>query len=246
MNENKLALITGGSRGIGKAISCQLASDGFDIIINYQKSADQAVLLKEQIEKKFNKKVYLFQADLSEENEIFKLYEFVISNFKRLDVLINNAGVCFDKELSDRTLGQFEKTFKINTYAPFLLSKLLGRFIYDCKKGYIINISSNNSLNCFHPTTIDYDASKCALNSLTKNFAIEFSPRINVNAIAPGWIETEMNKELSPEFMELEKEKILKKKIGKPEDVANLVSFLVSGKADYINGELIVIDGGMS
>ena len=211
MNENKSALITGGTRGIGKAISYQLAKDGFDIIINYQKSTDQAVLLKEQIEKEFSVKVSLFQADLSKEDEIFKLYQFIISNFKKLDVLVNNAGICFDEELFDRTLGQFEKTFKVNTFAPFLLSKFLGKFIYESKKGYIINISSNNSFNCFHPTTIDYDASKCALNSLTKNFAIEFSPRVNVNAIAPGWIETEMNKGLSPEFMELEKEKILKK-----------------------------------
>lgn len=242
---NKLALVTGGSRGIGKAISYQLAKDNFDLIINFKNSITEAELLKKEIEKDYNVKVYLFQADLSIEDDIFKLYNFVISNFKKLDVLINNAGVCFDVEVSDRTLGQFENTFKVNTYAPFLLSKLLGKFMYESKKGNIVNISSNNSINCFYPTSIDYDASKCALNSLTKNFAIELAPYINVNAIAPGWIETEMNKDLDPEFMEYEKEKILKRRIGKPEDVAKLVSFLVSDNADYINGEIIVIDGGM-
>ena len=85
---------------------------------------------------------------------------------------------------------------------------------------------SNNSINCFYPTSVDYDASKAALNSLTKNMAIEFAPYVNVNAIAPGWIETEMNKDLTPDIMEYEKERILKKRIGKPDDVANLVSFL--------------------
>lgn len=242
---NKLALITGGSRGIGKAISYQLAKDGYDVIINIQKSKNQAEELKSKIEKKFNVNVYIFQADLSNENEIFKLYEFVITKFGRLDVLVNNAGICIDEDISDRTLGHFESTFKVNTFAPYLLTKLFGRLMYENKKGNVVNISSNNSINCFHPTSIDYDASKCALNSLTKNFAIEYAPYINVNAIAPGWIETEMNKDLTPEFMEYEKEKILKKRIGTPEDVAKLVSFLVSENADYINGEIIVIDGGM-
>ena len=114
------------------------------------------------------------------------------------------------------------------------------------KFGKIVNISSNNSINGFFPTTIDYDASKSALNILTKNLAIQFAPYVNVNAIAPGWIDTDMNKDLlTNDIKELESQRILKHRIGEPCDVANLVSFLVSEKSSYINGQIIVIDGGM-
>ena len=118
--------------------------------------------------------------------------------------------------------------------------------MYENKYGKIVNISSNNSINGFYPTTIDYDASKSALNSITKNLAIEFSPYLNVNAVAPGWIDTDMNKNvLTEDIKDLEAQRILKKRIGKAKDVANTVSFLVSDKAEYIDGQIIVVDGGM-
>lgn len=242
---NKVALITGASRGIGRASAYALASDGYDVIINYKNSENLATNLAKELEAKFGVRALTFKADMGSEEDIKRLYDFAISNFKKVDILVNNAGVCYDMELSDRTVGHFIETFKINVFGVFALSRLIGRNMQKNKGGKIINISSNNSINCFYPTSIDYDASKSALNTLTKDLAIEFAPYVNVNAIAPGWIETDMNKDLTTDIMELEKQRILKKRIGKPEDVANLVSFLASDKADYINGEIIVIDGGM-
>lgn len=245
MAKNKVALITGASRGIGRAIAVKLASDGYDIIINYNKSQELAEELMHELIKKYNINAVCFKANIANENEVINLFNFAINKFKKIDVLINNAGICIDLEVENRTVGHFIETFKTNVFSVFQLSRLVGREMQKNKYGKIINISSNNSINCFYPTSIDYDASKSALNILTKDLAIEFSPYINVNAIAPGWINTDMNKELTPDIMELEKEKILKKRIGTPEDVANLVSFLVKDEADYINGEIIVIDGGM-
>lgn len=241
----KTALITGASRGIGKAIAIELAKKGCNVVINYLKSQEKAEALAEIIRAEYNVKAECFKADISKEVEVNKLFKFCLDKFEKIDILVNNAGICFDIDLTDRTLGQFVDTFKTNVFGVFALTKIVGEHMVENKYGKIVNISSNNSINCFYPTSIDYDATKSALNSMTKNFAIEFSPYVNVVAVAPGWIETDMNKDLTPDIMELEKERILKKRIGKPEDVAKLVSFLVSDDADYINGEIIVIDGGM-
>lgn len=243
--KTKNAIITGASRGIGREIAYKLASKGYNVLINYNSSQTKAEDLAEKIQKEFSVKALTFKADISEEKDVLKLFEFAVNQFKKIDVLINNAGICYDVEFSDRTVGQFEKTFKTNVFGVFNLSRLVGRLMKENKYGKIVNISSNNSINCFYPTSVDYDASKAALNSLTKNMAIEFAPYVNVNAVAPGWIQTEMNKDLTPDIIEFEKEKILKRRIGTTKDVANLVSFLVSDDADYINGEIIVIDGGM-
>lgn len=242
---NKVALITGASRGIGRAIAIEFASRGYDVVINYVKSKSLAEDLANELQKKYRVQALPFKADISREEEVNKLIDFTLKNFKKIDVLVNNAGIAMDMELSDRTIGHFEKTFKTNVFGLFYLTKLVGDHMVENKDGKIINISSNNSINCFYPTSIDYDASKSAVNSLTKNFAIAFSPYVNVNAVAPGWVQTDMNKDLTPDIMELEKERILKKRIGKPEDVAKLVAFLASEDADYINGEIITIDGGM-
>ena len=242
---NKVALVTGASRGIGKAIAIELASKGCDVVINYLNSKEKAEEVANFIQNNFKVKAKTFKADISNENEVKRLFDFCVTEFKKIDILVNNAGICFDIELSDRTFGQFVNTFKTNVFGVFALTKIVGEHMVTNKYGKIVNISSNNSINCFYPTSIDYDATKSALNSMTKNFAIEFSPYVNVVAVAPGWVETDMNKDLTPDIMELEKERILKKRIGKPEDVAKLVAFLVSDDAEYINGEIIVIDGGM-
>ena len=243
---NKCAIITGASRGIGRAIATQLASEGYSLIINYNNSEQLADGLLRELVKKYSIKAFCFKADVSNEKEIDKMVKFALEKFGKIDVLINNAGICHDLPFEERTVSCFQKTFETNLFSVFYISKLVGRIMKENKYGKIVNISSNNSINGFYPTTIDYDASKSALNSLTKNLAIEFSPFINVNAVAPGWIDTDMNKDvLTNDIIPLECERILKHRIGLPKDVANLVSFLVSDKADYIDGEVIVIDGGM-
>lgn len=240
------ALITGASRGIGREIAITLAKEGCNVIINYNKSEEKAKELVKLIKEKYKVSAYEFKCDISNEKDADQLVEFAYSKLDKIDILINNAGICIDKEFSDRTVGDFLKTFSLNTFGAFYLSKRIGQKMYENKHGKIVNISSNNSINGFYPTTIDYDASKSALNSITKNLAIEFSPYVNVNAVAPGWIDTDMNKNvLTEDIKDLEAQRILKKRIGNAKDVANTVSFLVSDKAEYIDGQIIVVDGGM-
>jgi len=242
---NKTVLVTGGSRGIGKAIAIEFAKKGYDVLINFKSSVEKANNLANYITKNFNVKCLVFQADVSKEDDCLNLYQFALKELKKIDVLVNNAGICLDMDLHDRTVGHFLDTFKTNVFSVFFLSKLFADLMFENKYGKIINISSNNSINQFYPTSIDYDASKFSVNSLTKNFAIQYAPYVNVNAVAPGWIKTDMNICLTDEFMIEESKKILKRRIGTAEDVAKLVTFLASDDADYIDGEIIVIDGGM-
>ena len=172
----------------------------------------------------------------------------MLKEIDSVDILINNASLEIDKEFDDKTKEDFIKTLDINVVAPFLLSKELGKIMYANKKGVIINISSNNALDKYNPITLEYDASKSALNSLTHNLAIELAPYVRVNAIAPGWILTDrikkLDEELNNKFIEEESKNILLERFATEEDIANLVMFLTSDKASYINSEIIRIDGG--
>ena len=132
----------------------------------------------------------------------------------------------------------------VNLIAPFLLSKQLYPLLKDAG-GTIINISSNNALNSYYAESVDYDASKKALISLTNNLALSFAPEVRVNCLCPGWINTKMNKDLEETFKKQEEEKIFLKRFAEPEEIANVVSFLASSKASYINNAVITVDGGV-
>lgn len=165
-----------------------------------------------------------------------------------VDVLVNNAGYVEDKELIDRTYEDFEKTIKINLIANFYLSKAFGMKMYENRYGKILNISSTSGLildsGSMCPTSIDYDASKAGINALTKNFAKEFAPYVNVNAIAPGWVDTPLNYNLPDYVRESENEKILKNRWAQPSEIAELAWYLISDKSDFVNGSIYEIDGG--
>ena len=244
--EKLTAVVTGASRGIGFAIAEKFAENGINLALICNNSHEKLKKICLDIENKYHVIAKCYKADLSSEQQILDLYSSIKKDFSKVDILVNNAGVCLDKELKDKTLDDFKYTMSVNLYAPFLLSKLFGCDMLSNKYGKIVNISSNNSNKCFYPTTIDYDASKAALNALTKDFAIELAPYVNVNAIAPGWVNTEMNREvLPPDIAELEAQKVLKKHIAEPSEIASLVFFLTQDDASYINGEVITIDGGM-
>ena len=241
---SKVALITGGSRGIGEAISKKFASAGYNIIINFKQSVEKAQKLKIQLEKDFNIEVMLSQANLSKEKDIINMINECMKKFGKIDVLVNNAGIVIDKEFEDRTVEDWKNTLDVNLIAPFLLTKIVGKEMMKQKKGSIINISSTNGINTYYPSSVDYDASKSGLISLTYDSAIQYSPYIRVNCIAPGWINTEMNKELEEDFIKSETEKILVKRFGEPEEIANVVVFLASDEASFINSAVIKVDGG--
>lgn len=241
---NKVAFITGGSRGIGKAISERFAKEGYNIVINFKENVNRAEELKVELESKYNVEVMIVKADLSNENSIIQMVDKIIDRYKKIDVLVNNAGIVIDKEFDERTVKDWTETIKVNLIAPFLLTKLIGSKMFEEKSGTIINISSTNGINTYYPSSVDYDASKSGLISLTYDSAVQYAPYVRVNCVAPGWVNTEMNMDLEEDFVKDETEKILVKRFGEPKEIANVVYFLASKEASFINSEVIKVDGG--
>lgn len=191
--KNKIVLITGASKGIGSATAELFAKNGYDVIINYNKSEKQAKDLEEKIKNNYDVNVISIKADISKEDEVKYMVNKIKESYEYVDVLVNNAGIAIDKDFKDRTIDDFKSTFETNVYGTFLVTKYISEIMLTKKKGKIINISSTNGIDTLYPTSIDYDASKASIISLTKNLALEFAPYINVNSIAPGWVNTEMN-----------------------------------------------------
>lgn len=243
--DKKICLITGGNRGIGKKIALEFSRNDFEVIITYNTNKGLAEQTKKEIEKTGGV-CNIFRCDISKEEDVKKLFGAVVEKFKNIDVLVNNAAISIDTLFSDKTKENFQKTIDVNLIGTFLMCKYFGQYMFSKKSGRIINITSTNGINTYYPMCLDYDASKAGIISLTHNLAMQFSPYINVNAVAPGFIKTESEiKDMSEEFIKSEEEKIFKKRAGTEQDVANLVFFLASDKADFINSEVIRIDGGM-
>lgn len=240
----KTVLVTGGTRGIGEAISREFAKKGYNLIINYVKSNEKAEKLKQEFEKLYNIKVLPIQADLSNEETIKEMIDVALKEFSKIDVLVNNAGIVIDKEFTDKTVEDWKQTLDINLIAPFVLTKLVGKEMMKQKSGSIINISSTNGIDTYYPSSVDYDASKSGLISLTYDSAVQFAPYVRVNCIAPGWVNTEMNKELEEDFVKEETQRILVRRFGEPEEIAKVVTFLASEDASFINSAVIKVDGG--
>lgn len=245
----KTYLITGASGGIGSAIARKIAGSEQEarIILHYNSNAAGADKLKAEIESD-KISVFTMKADLESQKQIEKMIEKIKTEFGGVDVLVNNAGFVDDKSVDERSYADFEKTIKINLISNFYLSKELGKMMFEKKHGKILNISSTSGLilhsGSMCPTSIDYDAAKAGINALTKNFAKEFAPFVNVNAIAPGWVDTPLNDTL-PKYVKVsEDSKILKNRWATPAEIAELAWFLISDKADYINGSIYEIDGG--
>lgn len=241
---NKTVLVTGGSRGIGKSTVIEFAKKGYNVVINYLKSEEKALELKKEIEENYGVKALIIKADVSNEEEVKNMVEKTIIEFGYIDCLVNNAGIAIDTIFEDKTKENFIKTLNTNLIGPFLVSKEVGKYMLERKQGSIINISSTNGIDTIYPESIDYDASKAALISLTKNLAIEYAPYIRVNTVAPGWTLTDMNKNLDDEYVKEECESILLKRFADPSEIAKVVVFLASSDASYINSEVIRVDGG--
>ena len=242
---NKVALVTGGARGIGKAVVERFAKDGYSIAINYNNSEDRALSLLKELQDA-NVSAIIVKADISDEEQVKSMVATIVDKFGKIDVLVNNSAVNYDTLFQDKTVEQFRRTLDVNVIGTFLVSKYVGQVMYDNKYGKIINLSSTNGINTYFPMCIDYDASKSAINSLTHNLATQFAPYVTVNAVAPGFIATESEVEgMDEDFIASETEKVMVKRAGEPEDVANLISFLASKDADFINNQIIKIDGGI-
>lgn len=240
----KTVLVTGSSSGLGKSIIEKYASNGYNTIITYLTHENEALEFNEYIKNKYKVKSICVKLDISKEDDIQNLYELILNEFSKIDVLVNNASICNDTLFEDKTKDNFMKIIEVNLVGTFLMSKTFGKLMYNNKNGSIVNISSNNGIDSYYSESLDYDASKAGVINLSHNLANVFSPYVRVNTICPGWIETPMNENMSEEFKNKEINKILLKRFASPEEISNLVYFLSSDEASYINDSVIKIDGG--
>lgn len=240
---NKIAVITGGSRGIGAAISSLFAKSGYHVIINYNKSEAAALTLADDLTKKGYSAI-AFKADISKPEECESLINFAITQFGKIDVLINNAGIAQQKLFTDIDTSDWNTMIGVNLSGTFYCSKAAVHNMLKYKSGNIINISSMwgiSGASC----EAHYSAAKSGLIGLTKALAKELGPsNIRVNCIAPGLIETDMNNNLDSNDINAIIEETPLSKIGKPEDVANTALFLASDSANFITGQVLSVDGG--
>ncbi|MDO4198412.1 MAG: SDR family oxidoreductase [Erysipelotrichaceae bacterium] len=242
---SKTVLITGGATGIGKETAKELGKNGYDIVICYFHSEDKALKLKEEIISNYGVRCMALKADVSKEDEVEKMIDKIDKEMGGVDILINNAAIDLSNLYHLKTAEEFRKTLDVNVVGAYNCAKAVYPHMKEKEYGRIINISSTNGINTYYPMSLDYDASKAALISLTHNLAVQYSPYVNVNAIAPGFIGTENELDgYDEEFLKEECEKILVKRYGKPEEVAYIIRFLISDEASYINNSIIRIDGG--
>ena len=242
----KTVLITGSSRGIGAATAVKYASHGYNVVINYLNSKNEAFELKKQIEDKYNVEAIVIKCDISDEEQVKSMVNEAIIKFKTIDVLVNNASIAIDTLYEDKTKDNFKKILDVNLIGTFLVSKYVGIVMEKQGYGSIINISSANAIDTYYEMSLDYDASKAAVISLTHNMANHYAPNIRVNAVAPGWVKTDMNKELDEDFIDKENKKILLNRFATPDEIANVIYFLGSEEASYINNAVIRVDGGVN
>ena len=240
---NKCCIVTGGDRGLGKAISRIFAANGYDIIMNYVKNEEMANDLAYELKDQYHVNVMTIKANISDEEEVKAMFDKIKEQYQNIDVIVNNAGIFNDSIFMDKTSLDFEEIYKVNVIGAFLVCKFAKDMLGE--NSSIINISSTNAMDTHYTYAADYDASKAALISLTNNLAVEFAPKTRVNAVAAGWINTDSIKEdLSVETVQKEKEKILLGRFSEPEEIAEVVMFLASDRASYINKTVIRVDGG--
>lgn len=240
----KVALVTGSNRGIGKAIIEEFAKSGLDVVINYCHHEEEALKLQKYISKKYNVSVMVCKCDISDEDEVENMINDICDAFGGIDILVNNASVCRDSLFMDKSIKDFRRILDVNLIGTYLVSKYVAKIMVNNKKGKIINISSTNAIDTYYPESCDYDASKAGVISLTHNMAREFAPYIQVNCVCPGWVKTDMNKDLTVEQVSEYNKKILLGRFAEASEIAKVVVFLASNKASYINDSIIIVDGG--
>ncbi len=235
----KKVLVTGGSRGLGSAIVEEFARNGYDVLFTYNKSFQEAEELKIRISASYGVGVDAKALDLERDEDI----EAVAAWASDIDVLVNNAAYNDDFSLFTKKKEDLLKTYTINAVGPFLLATKLFESLKK-KDGNVVNVASTNGIDTMYPESVDYDASKAALINITKNLATAFCPDVRVNAVAPGWINTDSTVDMEEKFRKREENKTLLGRFASPKEVARVVYFVASSEASYINGAVIRVDGG--
>lgn len=244
MKENRTVFITGGGRGIGKEVALKFAENGYNIVTNYVSDKTDVEALKKEFEEKGIKSL-IIKADVTDSEAIENLVKKAIEEFESIDVLVNNAGITKDNLLMRMSEEEFTKVIDVNLKGTYIVTKIVSKYMMKKRQGSIINLSSvvgvvGNAGQC------NYSASKAGIIGFTKSIAKELASRnIRANAVAPGFIETDMTSVLSDEIKDNINSQIPMKRMGTPEEIANVVYFLGSEESSYITGQVINIDGGM-
>lgn len=238
---SKVVLVTGSSRGIGRATIIEFAKKGYNVVINYSTSSSDAESLKDYVENEYHVKALVIKADISNEEEVKDMVKQVIDEFGNIDVLVNNAGIVYDRSFEEITVEEFKRTLEVNVIGAFIVSREVSKYM---KKGSIVNVSSTSGTKVMSPECLDYNISKVGLQSLTRDLALYLKPNIRVNAIAIGWADTDMNKDLPQDYIDEEVSKIYLERFADPSEIAKTIYFLASEDASYITGEVVTIDGG--
>lgn len=242
--KGKCAIVTGGARGLGKAIALKLASLGANIVLNYRSSEKEAEQVAEEI-KSYGVEVLTVKADISKLEEVENLISQAKEKFGVIDIIVNNAGITKDNLIIRMKEQDFDSVIDVNLKGVFNCMKSITPIMLRQKHGKIISISSVIGISG-NASQVNYAASKAGIIGMTKSLAKEVGSRgINVNAVAPGFIQTDMTDALSDRVKEEAQKSIPLKRFGKAEDVAEVVAFLASDASDYITGQVIQVDGGM-
>jgi len=242
---NKVAIITGGSRGIGRSIVLEFARQGADVAYNFLKSEQKALQLKKEVEA-MGRTALTFRQDVKDYNSIKVMVEGVKGHFGRLDIIVNNAGILRDKALMLMEEQDWEEVIATNLSGAFNLIRAAIVTFMKQKSGNIINITSVAGLKGM-PRQVNYSASKAGMIGLTKSLAREVGPySVRVNAIAPGYIDTDMVKDLKDKNKESLLGMIPLKRFGRSEEVAKVAAFLAADTSKYITGQIITVDGGLA
>ena len=243
--KNKVALVTGSGQGIGLAIAKRFASLGCQLVVNGLEEAEKLEEVRNGLADEYGAKVISFRADVSKSDEVSNLYDVAIKEFGKVDIVVNNAGITRDNLILRMSEGDWDKVLEVNLKSAFLVSKRFIRAMLKLGRGRIINISSVVG-QMGNAGQVNYSASKAGLIGFSKSLARELAgKKITVNAIAPGYIDTEMTEKIGDKAREALLDLIPLKRYGSREDIAGVAAFLASDFSDYITGQVIPVNGGM-
>lgn len=242
--KDKVVIITGSSRGIGRATAIQFAKEGAKMVVNYRTQEEKAIEVVEEI-KKLGSEAIAIKADITQEADIDDLIQTTMQRFGRIDVLVNNAAIYQQTDALNLSREDIDKVMNLNVFGTRYAIQQVAKIMLEQKSGAIVNVTSVSGTTVFG-SRVEYEMSKSSVNAMTFNYAKKLGPHIRVNAVAPGNTLTDMSSIHSAEKTRSFADKAVLKKNGKPEEIASAIVFLASSAASHITGQILVVDGGLT